>query len=736
MQEISISKEQIDSVVLFQESNPSSILGPHVVSTPDGEITLVRAFLPRATSSQLRLESGKTLEMEQVDDRGLWEVRVSGHSHDSKYQIAWKDASGYTNVTHDPYAFTPFLTDYDLHLFSEGTHRNIYEKMGAHPRQTENAGGVNFAVWAPNARAVSVVGNFNHWNVGESPMNSRGTSGVWEIFIPGLDTTEVYKYAIKSNVDGVVRLKTDPYAFAAEVRPRTAALVSDPSEYDWHDGDWIHLRKSKSPQESPMAIYELHLGSWKRKPDGSYYTYRELADELVPYVKGLGFTHVELMPLMEHPLDDSWGYQVVNYFAPTSRYGKPTDFMYFVDKCHQENIGVILDWVPAHFPKDDYGLALFDGTYLYEHSDPRIGEHPDWGTLIFNYSRNEVKEFLISNALFWLDKYHVDGLRLDAVASMLYLDYSRKPGEWVPNKYGGRENLDALEFLRNLTQTVHSLFPNTLLIAEESTAWPGVTHSVKKGGLGFDLKWNMGWMHDTLQYFTTDAIFRKHHQRDLTFGLLYAFSEQFILVFSHDEVVYGKRSLFNKMPGDDWQRYANLRLLLGYMYGSPGKKLLFMGSEFAQFNEWNFRTSLDWANSRGERNQKTAVFLRDLNALYSSRKSLHELDFSYDGFEWIDFKDTEQSVLSFIRKPRVGDSFLVFVFNMTPVPRYEYRIGVPEEGYYKEILNSDAQEYGGGGIGNYGGVASDDVQWHQRPFSIKLTLPPLAVEVFEFTKRA
>ena len=679
------------------------------------------------------LGNGKTITMIRLDDRGFWEAQILALPRTAKYKVVWTDSTGYTKTAYDPYTFESYFTDYDLHLFSEGTHRNIYEKMGAHMRTIEDVTGVNFAVWAPNARAVSVVGNFNHWNIGETPMRSRGGSGIWELFVPGLDQTEVYKFAIKSNVDGNVRLKTDPYAFATEVRPNTAALVADLSTYQWKDANWTS-KASRNSLSGPMSIYEVHIGSWKLKPDGKYYNYKELADELIPYVKNLGFTHIELMPLMEHPLDDSWGYQVVNYFAPTSRYGTPSDFMYFVDKCHQAEIGVLLDWVPAHFPKDEYGLATFDGTHLYEHADPRMGEHPDWGTLIFNYSRNEVREFLIANALFWLDKYHIDGLRLDAVASMLYLDYSRKPGEWVPNRYGGRENIDTLEFLRELTETVHSLHPNTLLIAEESTAWPGVTHRVKKGGLGFDLKWNMGWMHDTLEYFSTDPIFRKHHQRNLTFGLLYAFSEQFILVFSHDEVVYGKRSLLNKMPGDDWQKFANLRLLYGYMYSNPGKKLVFMGSEFAQFNEWNFRTSLDWRNSLGDKNQKLMAFLKDLNALYSRKKSLYELDFSYDGFEWIDFKDTEQSVISFMRKSKESDDFLVFVFNMTPVPRHNYRIGVPQCGFYKEVLNSDAVEYGGSGVGNYGGVNTDEVQWHQRSYSINLTLPPLAVVVFEYTR--
>ena len=484
--------------------------------------------------------------------------------------------------------------------------------------------------------------------------------------------------------------------------------------------------------EAPISIYEVHLGSWRKKKDGSFLNYREIADELVPYVKEMGFTHVELLPVMEHPFDDSWGYQVVNYYAPTSRYGSPEDFMYFVEKCHLAGIGVILDWVPAHFPKDDYGLALFDGTHLYEHEDPRRGEHPDWGTLIFNYGRKEVRSFLISNALFWLDKYHADGLRLDAVASMLYLDYSRKEGEWLPNKYGGRENIEALEFLRDTNDQIQSTFPNALTIAEESTAWPGVTHSTKKGGLGFDMKWNMGWMHDALEYFQTDPIFRKHHQRNLTFSLLYAFSENFVLVVSHDEVVYGKKSLLSKMPGDEWRKFANLRLFLGYMYSHP-EKVLFMGSEFGQKNEWNFRTELDWQEKDQPLNSKLVLFVKDIQRIFQTLPEFHEIDFSYEGFEWIDFKDAEQSVISYLRKSKDGKRFSVIVCNMTPVPRKNYRIGVPRLGYYREILNSDAKDYGGSGEGNMGGIYSETIPWHERPFSINLTLPPLGIVILEST---
>ena len=723
----STSKERIEAIASFREYEPSSTLGPRLEKKGDEDVLSILAYLPRATKARVEIEDGTRQDMGLIDSRGFWKVQLPGHQITLDYQIIWEDSTGYTRKSHDPYAFPHLLSSYDLHLFSEGTHRRIYERLGAHTRKVGKVTGVNFAVWAPNARAVSVVGNYNHWNVGETPMNTRGSSGIWEIFVPDIGVDEVYKFAIKSNVDGNIRVKTDPFAFATEMRPRTAAIVADLLTYEWKDSDW----SAGNTLNSALSIYEVHLGSWKKKQDGSYLSYRELADELVPYVKKLGFTHIEIMPVMEHPLDDSWGYQVVNFFAPTSRYGTPSDFMYFVDNCHKAGIGVILDWVPSHFPRDEYGLRLFDGTHLYEHEDPRRGEQPDWGTLVFNYSRTEVKEFLIANAIFWLEKYRIDGLRLDAVASMLYLDYSRKDGQWLPNRFGGRENLEAVEFLREFSEAVHSTHPGSLLIAEESTAWPGVTRPTKYGGLGMDMKWNMGWMHDTLEYFSNDPVFRKYHQGSLTFGLLYAFSEQFALVLSHDEVVYGKRSLFNKMPGDEWQKFANLRLLYGFMFGSPGKKLLFMGSEFGQSYEWNFRTSLDWANSQGERNQNLTSFITDLNKMYGSYKAL-QMDFTSEGFEWIDFKDADQSVICFIRKCNDIDTFLLFVFNMTPVPRYNYRIGVPKSGYYKEILNSDAREYGGSGMGNLGGLNSENLQSHDRPYSINLTLPPLAVDVFEY----
>jgi 1,4-alpha-glucan branching enzyme len=727
MQKISAPlKDGMEAIASFREYDPLRTLGPHVERNEDRTILSILVFLPRAVRVCVEIDS-EMHEMTQIDSRGFWKVELPNRQLTSDYRLIQEDSAGYVKKSHDAYAFPTLFSEYDIHLFSEGTHRRVFDKMGAHVRQVGSVSGVNFAVWAPNALAVSVVGNFNHWNIGETPLLSRGSSGIWEVFVPGIEASEVYKFAVRSRVDDDVKLKTDPYAFATEMRPRTASIVVDLSKYNWKS----EPTSSIPALDRPLSIYEVHLGSWKRRQDGGYLSYREIADQLIPYVKRLGFTHVELLPIMEHPLDDSWGYQVVNYFAPTSRYGLPTDFMYFVDKCHQAGIGVILDWVPSHFPKDEYGLRLFDGTHLYEHDDPRRGEQPDWGTMMFNYSRNEVKEFLIGNAIFWLEKYHVDGLRLDAVASMLYLDYSRKPGQWLPNKYGGRENLESVEFLRELSNVVHSTNPRAILIAEESTAWPGVTRQTNYGGLGMDLKWNMGWMHDTLEYFSSDPVYRKYNQGNLTFGLLYAFSEQFALVLSHDEVVYGKKSLLNKMPGDEWQKFANLRLLFGFMFGSPGKKLLFMGSEFGQASEWDFRTSLDWANEEGERNKKLSTFVRDLNHLYTSRRAM-QVDFSSDGFEWIDFKDTDQSIVSFVRRSGGDEAFLVFVFNMTPVPRYNYRIGVPKSGRYKEILNSDALEYGGSGVGNLGGVDSEEIQWHNRESSIKITLPPLAVEIFEY----
>ena len=630
------------------------------------------------------------------------------------------------------YPFPQILTDFDLHLLGEGTHYKNYEKLGAHVIEVKGLKGVHFAVWAPNAEAVSLIGDFNKWDGNSHRMRMLGSSGIWEIFIPGLSEGEIYKFNIKSK-SGEVLEKADPYAFSSEIRPKSASIVYDIDKYTWNDAKWLSQRERHNALDAPISMYEVHLGSWMRVPeDGNrYLTYRELAKKLAEYVKDMGYTHVQLMPVTEYPLDASWGYQTIGYFAPTSRFGKPEEFMYFVDYMHQNGIGIILDWVPAHFPKDGHGLARFDGTCLYEHADPRKGEHQDWGTLIFNYGRNEVRNFLLSNALFWLDKYHIDGLRVDAVASMIYLDYSRQPGEWIPNQYGGNENLEAIDFLKRFNEVLHSTHPGVLTIAEESTAWTGVSRPTYLGGLGFSLKWNMGWMNDTLRYFSKDPIHRKYEHDNLTFSLLYAFTENFILVLSHDEVVHGKRSLLDKMPGDFQQRFANLRALYGYMYGHPGKKLLFMGGEIGQWWEWNHDESVHWHLLQYESHQGLQRYVRDLNRLYQSEPALYEVDFDYHGFEWIDFRDAEGSIISFIRRGKDPEDFLVFVYNFTPVARMGYRVGVPKGGFYKEVMNSDSGSYWGGNMGNFGGIWAEDVPWHGRVSSLSLAIPPLSMVVMK-----
>jgi 1,4-alpha-glucan branching enzyme len=600
-------------------------------------------------------------------------------------------------------------------------------------REVAGVRGVHFGVWAPNAKRVSVVGSFNFWDGRVHPMRHRGESGIWEIFIPGLDEGELYKFEILGRYDNYLGLKTDPYGFSSEVRPKNASVVRNIDGYEWKDRAWMESRSLRDWLHSPMTVYELHAGSWKRKPEegNRWLTYRELADELIPYVKRMGFTHIELLPIMEHPLDASWGYQTVGYFAVTSRYGTPADFMYFVDRCHQEDIGVILDWTPAHFPRDSHGLGFFDGTHLYEHADPRRGAHPDWGTLVFNYGRNEVQNFLLSNALFWLDKYHLDGLRVDAVASMLYLDYSRKPGEWIPNPFGGRENLEAIAFLKHLNEVLHSRHPGALTIAEESTSWPAVSRPTYVGGLGFDLKWNMGWMNDTLRYFALDPLYRQYHHNELTFSMIYAFQENFILPLSHDEVVHGKRTLLEKMPGDDWQKFANVRLLFGYMYAHPGKKLLFMGSELAQRDEFWEESSVEWQLEQSASHRGAQRLLADLNRLHSTERAFFEVDFEWSGFEWIEANDSAASILSFMRRARNAENFIVAVCNFTPVLRHEYRIGVPVAGYYREILNTDSAYYEGSDAGNAGGVRAEPIPWNGRPWSLKLKVPPLAAVYFK-----
>ena len=624
------------------------------------------------------------------------------------------------------------ITDLDVHLFKEGNHFKLYEKLGCHITTQNGVRGAAFSVWAPNAKKVSLVCDFNGWDRNAHPMNPRWDgSGIWEVFVPGIPKGCPYKYFIQSHHKEYTGDKGDPFAFAWEVAPKTASVVWD-LEYDWNDDEWMEHRKSANGLDAPMSIYEVHLGSWKRVPEDNFrsLSYKETAVDLATYVKEMGFTHVEFLPLGEHPFFGSWGYQSVGYFAPTSRYGTPQEFMELVDHFHQEGIGVILDWVPSHFPSDEHGLAYYDGTHLFEHADVRQGYHPDWNSYIFNYGRNEVREFLISSALFWLDRYHIDGIRVDAVASMLYLDYSRKEGEWIPNKFGGRENLEAISFLRQMNETVYSEFPDVQTFAEESTAWPMVSRPTYVGGLGFGMKWNMGWMHDTLEYFTKDPIHRKHHHNQLTFSLWYAFNENFVLALSHDEVVHEKGSLARKMPGDEWQQDANLRALLGYMFGHPGKKLLFMGIEFGQRSEWNHDSSLEWNVLEYPHHAGLQRWVRDLNRLYASEPALHEVDFSREGFEWVDTHDWANSIISFIRKPRSGDRCVLVVCNLTPVPRQNYRVGVPTGGVWREVLNSDATLYGGSGQGNFGSVEAAPIPSHGRFHSLSLTLPPLSVLFF------
>ena len=617
------------------------------------------------------------------------------------------------------------LTEEDLWWFAEGTHTNLYTRLGAHPVRSKERDGVYFAVWAPDAGAVSVIGDFNAWQPGRHPLHPRGSSGIWEGFVPGIGPGSLYKYHIVSR-HGHVLEKADPLAFATEVPPRSASVVWD-LEYTWNDRAWMERRAERNALHAPMAIYEVHLGSWRRGENGRCLTFRELAPLLADHVSHMGFTHVEFLPVMEHPFYGSWGYQTTGYFAPTARYGHPQDFMYLIDVLHQKGIGVILDWVPSHFATDGHGLGLFDGSHLYEHADPRQGYHPDWGSFIFNYGRHEVRSFLLSSALFWLDRYHADGLRVDAVASMLYLDYSRREGEWVPNPYGGRENLDATGFLRQLNEAVYRHFPGVQTIAEESTAWPMVSRPTYAGGLGFGLKWDMGWMHDTLQYMAREPIHRKYHHNQLTFRLLYAFHENFVLPLSHDEVVHGKGSLLGKMPGDDWQKFANLRLLYGYMYGMAGKKLLIMGSELAPWGEWDHENSLDWHLLEYAPHRGVLQWVRDLNRVYRGERALHELDCDPAGFQWVEPNDADSSVLAFLRSGRSPGDWVLVVGNFTPVVRGGYRVGVPRPGFWRELLNSDAQEYGGSGEGNLGGVEAQPIPAHGFPYSLPLTLPPLGI---------
>ncbi len=727
-----------------EHKEPFEVLGPHVVPGEDGRAALaIRAYVPGASAIRLRKGRGTT-PMERVHEAGVFEAIFPGTERAFAYklEITLERPGGesVTVVRDDPYRFGPILTSFDLHLFAEGTHVQLYERMGSHARAHERVAGVAFAVWAPGARRVSVVGNFNRWEGTAHPMRLREEAGVWELFIPGLGPGEVYKYEILA-LDGLKRTKADPMSQFMERRPDTASIVVAEKTRPWQDTAWVRRRARAQALDQPLSIYEVHLGSWRRgpvdlndgesDPAGRFLTWAELADSLIPYVADLGFTHLELMPVTEHPLDASWGYQTVGYFAPTSRFGTPDQFRAFVDCAHAAGLGVLLDWAPAHFPKDAHGLAQFDGTHLYEHADPRKGQHPDWGTSIFNYGRPPVAEFLLSSALYWIDRFHIDGLRVDAVASMLYLDYSRKEGEWVPNRFGGRENLEAIEFLKRFNTQVHERFPGALTFAEESTSWPGVSRPIHLGGLGFDLKWNLGWMHDTLEYMRQDPIYRRFHHAKMTFSLYYAWNENYLLPLSHDEVVHGKYSLLNKMSGDAWKKFANLRALYASMFAHPGKKLLFMGCEFGQWREWSEARALDWHlledPETGELHRGMVAFVRELNRVLRVEPALHQVDFHWDGFEWIDSADVEQSVMAYARWAKQRASHVVIAANYTPVTRRNYRVGVPGARPYREVLNSDARAWGGSGAGNPEPLVPLPIEWQGQKQSIVVTLPPLAV---------
>ena len=716
MTDVKLSPD-LQRIVEARHHDPFAVLGRH---SRENQME-VCAYIPGATEVTL---AESQLPLRRISGSDIFICR-SEHAEAIPpcYRLIWRDGEHREHIAHDPYSFLPQLSDFDLHLFAEGKHWHAYRFLGAHAHEVSGIAGVLFAVWAPNAERVSVVGDFNAWDGRRHPLRVRGGSGVWELFIPELAPGTLYKFEIRNRQAGTIHLKSDPYGQQFEQRPNTASIVVGGNAPGWQDEAWMEKRRNADWQHTPMSIYEVHLGSWRRGPEGEFLNYRALAEELVEHVKAMGFTHIELLPITEHPYDPSWGYQSTGYYAPTSRFGSPEDFRYFIDHCHRNDIGVFLDWVPAHFPKDAHGLARFDGSALYEHEDPKRGEHLDWSTLIYNYSRSEVKNFLLSSAMFWLEEFHIDGLRLDAVASMLYRDYSRT--DWIPNEYGGRENIEAIDFLRELNVAVHSAHPGVLMMAEESTSWPQVSRPVHVGGLGFDLKWNMGWMNDTLSYISHEPVHRKYHHNMLTFSMLYAFTENFLLPFSHDEVVHGKQSMLNKMPGDEWQKHANLRLLYTYMYTHPGKKLMFMGCEFAQGLEWNSAQTLDWYVLDYPLHQGIRKLVQDLNLLYRQASALHTYEFDWQGFEWLECNDADQSVVSFLR--RAGETFLIVVVNFTPVPREGYRIGVPQAGAYREIFNSDSAHYGGSNMGNGAGpLVSEDTAWMNRPHSLTLTLPPLS----------
>ncbi|HLH49859.1 MAG TPA: 1,4-alpha-glucan branching protein GlgB [Roseiarcus sp.] len=718
----------VDAVLAARQDDPFAVLGPH--HTPEG--WAIRAFAPGAETLRATTRQGDLIVELERREGDFFEGLARGLKERPAYCLEASNSRARWTF-HDPYSFGPALGPIDDHLLVEGTHRQLYRRLGAQLATHEGVDGVVFAVWAPNAARVSVVGDFNHWDGRRCQMRKRVDSGLWEIFVPGIGAGAIYKYEIVSAAGALLPLKADPFGFAAELRPSTASVVAHSDDFPWTDADYMERRKQGAPRRKPMSIFEVHLGSWRRGEDNRFLTYDELADQLIPYVSWLGFTHIELLPISEHPLDASWGYQPIGLFAPTSRFGDPAGFARFVDRAHAAGLGIILDWVPAHFPTDAHGLAHFDGGPLYEHWDPKRGFHPDWNTAIYDFGRREVANFLYASALYWIDRFHVDGLRVDAVASMLYLDYSRKPGEWTPNPDGGNDNREAIAFLRHANELVYGLFPGAVTIAEESTAWPGVSQPTNLGGLGFGFKWNMGWMHDTLEYIGRDPVHRKWSHDKLTFGLLYAFSENFVLPISHDEVVHGKGSVIGKIPGDEWQKFATARAYYGFMWGHPGKKLLFMGQEFGQTSEWNFNEALPWWLTEFWPHKGLQAFIRDLNALYRRLPALHARDCEAEGFRWIVVNDDAQSVAAFLRMGAEGDAPVAVVCNFTPVPRHFYRVGLPAPGYWREALNSDAGFYGGSNIGNLGGVVAEARPAHGFGASAVLTLPPLATLFLEFS---
>jgi 1,4-alpha-glucan branching enzyme len=725
-----LTSAEADSLVEVRHRSPHDLLGMHALGAGAGVV--VRAFHPRAVEISIAPVHEKNkprIKLEQVRP-ALFEGTTKEAKSVYAYDLLITLDNGTKLQTRDPYSFLPTLGETDLFLFAQGNERRIYEKLGAQLRTMDGVEGASFAVWAPTAQRVSVVGEFNNWDGRLHGMRMLGASGVWEIFIPGAHEGSLYRFEVKTPA-GALTLKTDPYGFFFETAPKNSAIIWDNRKFHWDDEAWLEKRREADPLRRPLSIYEVHLGSWMKKNKFESLSYRELAEPLTAYVQNMGFTHVEFMPVAEHAFYPSWGYQVTGFYAPTSRFGTPDDFQYLVNQLHQAGVGVLLDWVPAHFPRDDWGLARFDGTALYEHEDPRQGAHQDWGTLIFNYGRHEVRNFLAANALFWCDRFHIDGLRVDAVASMLYLDYSRKPGEWLPNQFGGRENLEAVEFIKHFNHVVHTEHPGVITVAEESTAWPLVTRPPYLGGLGFNFKWNMGWMHDTLGYFSRDAIYRKYHQNDLTFAMLYHHHENFILPISHDEVVHGKGSLLSKMPGDEWQQFANLRALLAYQWLFPGKQLLMMGCEFGQSAEWNANASLDWwLLDQGPYHRGVQRLVRDLNHFYQNEPALWQADHDLNGFSWIDCSDADSSVLSFVRQNGDGSRRLVVILNLTPVLRHNYRVGLPQGGFWREALNTDSGFYGGSNQGNFGGVHAGDYQTHRQPFSANFTLPPVSALAF------